>query len=43
MMYEQGAKSFNPKEIDKIKKSALWRNMHIIQSAMAKTATTFTP
>ena len=43
MMYDQGAKQFNPKEIEKIKKSALWRNMSIIQNAMAKTSTTFTP
>ena len=30
IMYDQGAKNFNAKEIDKIKKNALWRNMHII-------------
>lgn len=30
MIYDQGAKQFNPKEIEKIKKSALWRNMSII-------------
>ena len=34
---------FSNKEAKKVLKNPLWKNMSIIQNAMAKTATTFTP
>ena len=40
--YEQGSK-FTEKEAAEIKKSPLWRNMAILQSAMAKTNTHWVP
>jgi len=42
LIYDKGAK-FSEKEMQKIQKNALFRNMSIIQSAMSKTSTTFTP
>lgn len=34
---------FNDREADRIRKNALWRNMSIIQNAMGKTNTSWTP